>query len=113
MEDLGTVEERVARGIAALAAYGETPPNWYFLINLETLNIFHPFSCVLGQIFEEDEYSSGYTKHVFEIVGDGWSSEFGFNSPDRQEQTALEGTWRAEILRLRSEHAERELGQAA
>jgi len=57
-----TPQERIARGAAWLDA---TVPNWIDRIDLQTLNLWSPWRCVLGQVFgpadrEQGYYRSGY-----------------------------------------------------
>ena len=69
----GTAEERVNKGVQWLDA--NAPKFWWERINLEALTLWSPWSCVLGQVFNEDAdqygYESGYQYVLEEHLAKG------------------------------------------
>lgn len=110
-------DECVARGIAHLDEKG--PANWRDLLNLDTLNIWSPESCVAGQVFAafannpdfqiwdswQQKYLGmfldGYEYWSDQVLPKDYSSGwFGFNSFYSEEDDAsvtpedMEDAWR-------------------
>lgn len=61
--------QRVARGMEWLDEHAR--PEWWDLINLDTLSISDPHSCVLGQVFRPEAETTGAMS--------GYAYVYGYN----------------------------------
>jgi hypothetical protein len=90
------LKSRVAAGVALLNEREWSNP-WYFVVNLDTLNIDDPFTCLLAQLFD-----GGYMEGL-ERLNLTFGILYGFSGTYPEALTAL---WRDEIRRLRTEHVQ-------
>lgn len=86
------VPERVEAGAALL---DERMPGWFNMIDVDTLKIFDPTLCVMGQLF--GDYLGGLDTLDVDI-----SAGYGFNAYD-DEYTELDAAWRELILSRRGQ----------
>lgn len=75
-----TVEERVAAGAAW---FDDELPEWFLIVNPETLDLSEPCGCIIGQITRQvveadpDALDAAYAEEVIE--GDGnWTDAYAF-----------------------------------
>jgi hypothetical protein len=78
-------DERVARGVALLDDRG--PTNWHRRVNPETLDVYDPFACVLGQVY------GNYTEGLIQLQLTLPAAYFGFDcGPD--DRVEVNAAWR-------------------
>ena len=82
-----TAKQRVANGVEFLNRYCE---NWKSKINLETLDLSHPYHCIIGQIGwpEKDTY-----KGLNAVMNQGISEILGFLSSEDVGYDELQVEW--------------------
>ena len=86
-DNMSTVSERVDAGAALL---DKRIPGWFNLVSVDTLKIYDPTLCVVGQLF--GDYLGG-----LDALGVNIAAEYGFNAYD-DEYTELDAAWRELIL---------------
>ena len=101
------IRERIERGAAWL---DDVEPGWRSLLDLEDLHLSSNDSCVLGQVFREQAWDSGYEADGYNYVlesgdfpdipseSDTWAREHGFEAvalgaADKVTYSALETAW--------------------
>lgn len=107
----GTITARVANSVALLDTYG--PADWRTRIDLDTLDIYNPWRCIGGQVYERegaqywqyapDVYGEGYPgyavlKDLAESLGieyGDWLEHFAFTTP----MSGLDTAWREYLSR--------------
>lgn len=81
----------VARGFALVTEYRQR----LRLVNLETLDIAYPASCLLTQMFGSYERGRDYLASEIEYDGEErFSVAYGFDAPDWGDSEVYDGTYR-------------------